>query len=281
MKAQDDAKGWPEGWLVAAAAGVLSGVVVRLVGEVGLFAAFLIAVFVFLVFGVLLGMFWGAPVSATQVVHGTQAHGNSQAHGAQAHGNSQVHGHRHAQPSAPVVPVSAGLSEHGALEVLGADPVAPVEAPMRGAVPEAVAVPIPLAAETVITPPAPPAEAEPVMVKPALPAVAEAVALQPAAFVLAEAGVKPQGLTAPRGGVADRLQTIEGIGPVMEKLCHELGIYHFDQIAGWGPAEVAWMDGNLKGFKGRVTRDRWVRQAALIGEVGVDEFLRRAKSNAY
>lgn len=32
-----------------------------------------------------------------------------------------------------------------------------------------------------------------------------------------------------------RLQEIEGIGPVLEKLCHDLGIFHFDQIAGWGP----------------------------------------------
>jgi NADH-quinone oxidoreductase subunit E len=97
----------------------------------------------------------------------------------------------------------------------------------------------------------------------------------------ATGGRKPQGLTGARGGVPDKLQTIEGIGPALEKLCHELGIYHFDQIAGWGEAEIAWMDGNLKGFKGRVTRDKWVRQAALIGEVGVEEFLRRAKSNDY
>ncbi|GAB1480324.1 hypothetical protein MASR2M74_28990 [Paracoccaceae bacterium] len=92
---------------------------------------------------------------------------------------------------------------------------------------------------------------------------------------------KPAALDAARGGVADKLQTIEGIGPALEKLCHELGIYHFDQIASWGAAEVAWMDSNLKGFKGRVTRDRWVAQAKLILEVGIEEFLIRAKSNNY
>lgn len=92
---------------------------------------------------------------------------------------------------------------------------------------------------------------------------------------------RPPALAAPRGGVADDLKKIEGIGPAMEKLCHDLGIFHFDQIAGWGAAEVAWMDGNLKGFKGRVTRDRWVAQARLIGTVGMDEFLRRAKTNDY
>ena len=60
-------------------------------------------------------------------------------------------------------------------------------------------------------------------------------------------------LKAPRKGVADDLQKLEGIGPVLEKLCHGLGIFHFDQIAAFGPAEIAWMDGNLKGFRGRVT----------------------------
>lgn len=96
-----------------------------------------------------------------------------------------------------------------------------------------------------------------------------------------EGGMKPAALTAARDGKADKLQTIEGIGPALEKLCHELGIYHFDQIAAWGAAEVEWMDGNLKGFRGRVTRDKWVAQAKLILEVGVEEFLRRAKSNDY
>lgn len=104
----------------------------------------------------------------------------------------------------------------------------------------------------------------------------------PGQFVAPEAvGVKPEPLAAARGGVADDLKKIEGIGPAMEKLCHDLGIFHYDQIAAWGPAEVAWMDGNLKGFKGRVTRDKWVAQAKLIGAVGMDEFLRRAKTNDY
>jgi len=43
-----------------------------------------------------------------------------------------------------------------------------------------------------------------------------------------------------------------------------LGFYHFDQVAGWTPGEVAWVDQNLEGFKGRVTRDQWVVQAKLL-----------------
>ena len=98
---------------------------------------------------------------------------------------------------------------------------------------------------------------------------------------LASEGTKPVGLKAARGGKADDLKTIEGIGPALEKLCHELGIFHFDQIAAWGEAEIAWMDSNLKGFRGRVTRDKWVAQAKLIGEVGIEQFLIRAKTNDY
>ncbi|PTV97613.1 NADH dehydrogenase subunit E [Rhodobacter aestuarii] len=94
-------------------------------------------------------------------------------------------------------------------------------------------------------------------------------------------GVQPQGLDAPRGDKADDLKTIEGIGPVLEALCNDLGIYHFDQIAKWGADEIAWMDSNLKGFKGRVTRDKWVAQAKIITEEGVARFLERAKTNDY
>ena len=92
---------------------------------------------------------------------------------------------------------------------------------------------------------------------------------------------QPVALAAPRNGLGDNLQKIEGIGPVIEKLCHGLGIFHFDQIASFGPAEIAWMDGNLKGFRGRVTRDKWVAQAKLIGEIGLEAFLIRAKTNEY
>ena len=92
---------------------------------------------------------------------------------------------------------------------------------------------------------------------------------------------KPQGLAAARGGVADNLQVIEGIGPVLEKLCHELGFFHFDQIAGWTEADISWMDQNLKGFRGRVTRDKWVSQARIIVTEGLEAFRIRARTNDY
>jgi NADH-quinone oxidoreductase subunit E len=80
----------------------------------------------------------------------------------------------------------------------------------------------------------------------------------------AVAPARPAGLPAPRGGVPDDLRRIRGIGPELVALCHRLGYFHFDQIAAWGPAEVAWVDDNLEGFKGCVTRDDWVAQARAL-----------------
>ncbi|MEM8980245.1 MAG: hypothetical protein AAGD04_12225 [Pseudomonadota bacterium] len=80
----------------------------------------------------------------------------------------------------------------------------------------------------------------------------------------ANTGTKPEGLSAPRGGIADDLQKISGVGPKLEAMLHDLGYYHFDQIAQWSPSEVAWVDENLEGFKGRVTRDQWIKQAKMM-----------------
>ncbi|TNF22009.1 MAG: NADH-quinone oxidoreductase subunit E [Rhodobacteraceae bacterium] len=90
-----------------------------------------------------------------------------------------------------------------------------------------------------------------------------------------EQGAKPQTLDAPRDGTADDLKKIKGIGPKLEQLCNALGFYHFDQIAAWTEAEVAWVDHNLEGFKGRVTRDEWVAQARILAEGGETEFSAR------
>ena len=91
-------------------------------------------------------------------------------------------------------------------------------------------------------------------------------------------GTKPAALSAPRGGAADDLKQIKGVGPKLEELCNELGFYHFDQIAGWTAAEVAWVDENLKGFKGRVSRDNWVEQAKTLAAGGETEFSKRVAS---
>ncbi|MEO1239337.1 MAG: NADH-quinone oxidoreductase subunit NuoE [Pseudomonadota bacterium] len=79
---------------------------------------------------------------------------------------------------------------------------------------------------------------------------------------------RPDALAAPRGGTADDLKQIKGVGPKLEKLLHSLGIYHFDQIAAWTDRELAWIDDNLEGFKGRASRDAWVAQAKTFASGG-------------
>lgn len=80
----------------------------------------------------------------------------------------------------------------------------------------------------------------------------------------ASIGTKPEGLSGPRSGGADDLKTIKGIGPKLEKMLHGMGFYHFDQIANWGSSELAWVDENLEGFKGRASRDNWISQAKKL-----------------
>ncbi len=90
-------------------------------------------------------------------------------------------------------------------------------------------------------------------------------------------GSRPVGLDGPRGGKADDLKQIKGIGPKLEKLCNSLGFWHFDQVAAWTGDEVAWVDANLQGFKGRVTRDTWVEQAKVLARGGETEFSKRVE----
>jgi len=70
-------------------------------------------------------------------------------------------------------------------------------------------------------------------------------------------------LDAPRDGTPDDLKKISGVGPKLEGLLHENGVYHFDQIAAWTTSEIAYMDDQLS-FKGRIERDNWLDQAATF-----------------
>ncbi|MGV6812597.1 MAG: NADH-quinone oxidoreductase subunit E [Brevirhabdus sp.] len=93
----------------------------------------------------------------------------------------------------------------------------------------------------------------------------------------APAQKKPRTMKAPRKAGADDLKMIKGVGPKLEKLLHSLGFFHFDQIAKWSADEVAWVDENLEGFRGRVSRDGWVDQAKLLAEGKETEFSSRVK----
>lgn len=87
-------------------------------------------------------------------------------------------------------------------------------------------------------------------------------------------GVKPALLTDAQGA-ADDLKKIKGVGPKLEALLNSMGVFHFWQVANWSPDEVAWVDENLEGFKGRVSRDDWVAQAKILADGGETEFSAR------
>jgi predicted flap endonuclease-1-like 5' DNA nuclease len=98
-----------------------------------------------------------------------------------------------------------------------------------------------------------------------VPAPNQAPPPEPEAARLVPTGaeVRPEGLGAPRAGAPDDLRLIDGVGPRLETTLHSLGVYHFDQIAAWTPANIAWVDQYLR-FRGRIVRERWVEQARAI-----------------
>lgn len=107
-------------------------------------------------------------------------------------------------------------------------------------------------------------------------------AAAPVAFAsVSQAPSAPEVLSAPRGGKADDLKVIEGIGPALEKMINGLGVFHFDQIAGWSEADVAFFDARMDRFKGRIARDKWVAQARIIVTEGLERFQERARTNDY
>ncbi len=122
--------------------------------------------------------------------------------------------------------------------------------------------------------PAPePAEPAPEPGEPEAPTVAPAAApaeTEPAPAADGAApeleALQPERLDAPRDGEPDDLTRLKGIYPGLVPRLHRNGIYHFSQIAAWGPAEILWIETNVA-KQGAVTRDDWVGQAkALLAE---------------
>ena len=93
------------------------------------------------------------------------------------------------------------------------------------------------------------------------------------------AGTKPSTLDAPRESGPDDFKLIKGVGPKLESMLHSMGFFHFDQVAQWSDAEVAWADQNLVGFKGRVSRDQWVEQAKKLAAGEETAFAAKARKD--
>ena len=78
-------------------------------------------------------------------------------------------------------------------------------------------------------------------------------------------GTAPANLLKAAKGDADDLKKISGVGPKLLGTLNEAGVFHFWQIAEWGPAEIEYMDDKLS-FKGRIERDDWIKQAGEFAE---------------
>jgi predicted flap endonuclease-1-like 5' DNA nuclease len=67
-------------------------------------------------------------------------------------------------------------------------------------------------------------------------------------------------------GEPDDLKLIVGVGPVLERMLHNLGVTTFRQIARWTERDIAEFDAKLPEFPGRIQRDQWVTQARALHE---------------
>ena len=66
-------------------------------------------------------------------------------------------------------------------------------------------------------------------------------------------------------GDPDDLKKISGVGPVIEKKLHALGITKYAQIAAFTKDEIDQVDEVLN-FKGRIERDDWLGQAKTLAD---------------
>ncbi|MEJ0022111.1 MAG: hypothetical protein WDN76_00695 [Alphaproteobacteria bacterium] len=78
----------------------------------------------------------------------------------------------------------------------------------------------------------------------------------------------------PRNGASDDLRLIDGVNAQAQATLNAIGVFHFDQLARWTPANVAWVDQYLN-LRGRIVAERWVEQAQklALGVLATDQAL--------
>ncbi len=259
-------------WAMAAVAGLLTFVMLLTVGEYTFMPAAFLGVLVFVLLGLVFSWLFCTPLPAAgakSAASGSQSSTTSGSSGSSA-GTSVAAG-----ASAAVASTSASSSANAAADKAAADKAAADKAAAdKAAADKAAAAKKTAAAE-----------------KKAAKAAADKAAADAAAGEDfdgdgvregADEGTKPATLAAAREGGADDLKRIKGIGPKLEKLCNSMGFFHFDQIAAWTADELAWVNSNLEGFKGRATRDEWIAQAKLLAASEDTEFSKRVdKGSVY
>jgi predicted flap endonuclease-1-like 5' DNA nuclease len=73
------------------------------------------------------------------------------------------------------------------------------------------------------------------------------------------------------GAGYDDLKLIVGVGPVLERMLHRLGVSTYRQIARWSEREIDEIDARLPEFPGRIRRDAWVTQARELHQAKYGE----------
>lgn len=71
----------------------------------------------------------------------------------------------------------------------------------------------------------------------------------------------------------DDLKLIVGIGPVLERMLHQMGVSTYRQIARWSERDIDEFDARLPEFSGRIRRDTWVVQARALHQSKFGEAL--------
>ncbi|MFD1883865.1 hypothetical protein [Paracoccus pacificus] len=73
------------------------------------------------------------------------------------------------------------------------------------------------------------------------------------------------------GAGGDDLKLIKGVGPVYERMLHELGYTTFAQVAAWTQTDIERMHEKMPNFDGRVESEDWIGQAARLAAGGKPE----------
>jgi predicted flap endonuclease-1-like 5' DNA nuclease len=66
---------------------------------------------------------------------------------------------------------------------------------------------------------------------------------------------------APRMVRKDDLKKIYGVGPMLARMLHKLGIHTFREVALWRDEDIERVDEQLEHFRGRIRRENWVSSA--------------------